>query len=297
MTEQSLTIFDIGFTCGIDGPGQRMVVYLKGCNLHCPWCAAPESISPSPEVLFYPERVPDLPLLRSACPFGAVGSTNGRVTRDTTRCRVCTSFPCVESGIAAFERCGETRSVVEILELVRQYRAFFGKTGGVTFGGGEPTYQFVAVNALLAAIHADGIHTALETNGLHPLLPELFSTLDMLYIDLKHPDPAQCAVITGQDNAVTLANIRARAAAGEAMVVRIPLAPGYNADAVTLRAFGETLAGIGPLTIELLPFHRRGEVKWQALGKAMPASNTDEPSVVVLEAARAMLREYGLQVQ
>ena len=44
-------IFNIERFAIHDGPGIRTVVFLKGCPLHCPWCANPESKPMEPVVL------------------------------------------------------------------------------------------------------------------------------------------------------------------------------------------------------------------------------------------------------
>ncbi len=40
-----LYIFQKGFNYSQDGPGNRLVYHLQGCNLHCPWCANPEGLA------------------------------------------------------------------------------------------------------------------------------------------------------------------------------------------------------------------------------------------------------------
>ncbi len=39
-----LLIFGKGFNYSEDGPGNRLVYHVKGCNLHCPWCSNPEGL-------------------------------------------------------------------------------------------------------------------------------------------------------------------------------------------------------------------------------------------------------------
>ena len=52
MEQQRLHVFNIERFALHDGPGIRTTIFLKGCPLHCPWCANPESQSMKPQILF-----------------------------------------------------------------------------------------------------------------------------------------------------------------------------------------------------------------------------------------------------
>jgi len=41
-------IFQKGFNYSQDGPGNRLVFHMQGCNMRCPWCSNPEGISAVP---------------------------------------------------------------------------------------------------------------------------------------------------------------------------------------------------------------------------------------------------------
>lgn len=42
-----IKIFQKGFNYSQDGPGNRLVYHLRGCNMRCPWCANPEGLAAS----------------------------------------------------------------------------------------------------------------------------------------------------------------------------------------------------------------------------------------------------------
>ena len=53
----------------------------------------------------------------------------------------------------------------EILDEAVSQRAFFGKRGGITFSGGEPTVQAKALLPLFRSLRDNGIHICVDTNG------------------------------------------------------------------------------------------------------------------------------------
>ena len=42
-----INIFEKGFNYSQDGPGNRLVYHLSGCNMFCPWCSNPEGMTKS----------------------------------------------------------------------------------------------------------------------------------------------------------------------------------------------------------------------------------------------------------
>ncbi len=288
----SLSIFNIGFSAVVDGPGQRLVIYCKGCNLRCPWCAAPESIDFAPQVLFYSERVTEPADVIAACPNGAVYLDGDVIIRNVEVCKECSEHDCIKSCHPAFELVGQMVSVEALVERAKRYRAFFGKSGGVTIGGGEPTCQFDPLHELLGGLKDSGIHTAIETNGTHAELPVLYDLIDLLYIDFKHPDTAR---YPGDNSENVLLNIRKRHLQDGQMIVRIPLVSGYNADSGIVHSFGKALASVGAIEVEVLPCHTRGVTKWRACGLE-PDLALGVPGKSEVDEAVGILRSYGLDV-
>ena len=78
----------------------------------------------------------------------------------------------------------------EILQMAISQKAFFGKKGGITFSGGEPTLQAEALIPLFKELKANGIHICLDSNGgiWNEKVEELFSLTDLVLLDIKDTD-------------------------------------------------------------------------------------------------------------
>ena len=52
-----------------------------------------------------------------------------------------------------------------IVDMAVDQKPFFGKRGGVTFSGGEPTVHAKALVPIVRDLKSHGIHTCIDTNG------------------------------------------------------------------------------------------------------------------------------------
>lgn len=155
----------------------------------------------------------------------------------------------------------------DVVKLCENSKSLFFDGGGVTFSGGEPTLQFESLKIVLTALRERGISAAIETNGSHKRLRELFPYLDMLIIDCKHYDSDKHREYTGAGNEQTVSNIREAARQKVNTLVRIPLVSGFNASREDANGFAELLSECGH-SVELLKYHEYGLAKRKSGEKA-----------------------------
>lgn len=225
-----------------DGPGIRTTVFLQGCNMACAWCHNPETISLTPQLLYYEDNCIHCGKCREGCFAGA---------------RVWS---------------GKEMTAEEVLDEVFQDEAYYKNSGGgITISGGEVMLQPDFAYELLRSCKERGIHTAIETNlnvswsRIEKLLP----VLDLIMCDIKHMDDEKHRTWTGAGNALILANIKELAKNGVPVIIRTPVIPGVNQTKEEIAAIAGYIkeSQVNLLYYELLNFNPLGDTKYKGLNK------------------------------
>lgn len=271
-------IFDIQRNSFVDGPGIRTTVFFKGCNLRCAWCHNPESQSAAPQMMFYANKCTGCGKCKEVCPH------------HLEKCDLCGKCAAV-CPAGARKLCGKRMNAKEVLAEILPDRAFYDASGGgVTFSGGECMLQIDFLEQLLQCCKENGVHTAVDTAGCVPWehLERILPYTDLFLYDVKCFSEDLHQSGTGVSNREILANLRRLCAlCPEKMLVRVPLIPGFNDGEAELRAIADLLRETRPAGVEVLPYHRMGEHKYEALGKK--AETFAVPDADTLVRARALL--------
>jgi pyruvate formate lyase activating enzyme len=291
-------IFDIKRYAINDGPGIRMVVFLKGCNLNCAWCHNPEGISAETERMYSPAKCISCGTCVEACTEKAITLTPEGIVTDTELCRLCRS--CAEvCPTKAIEFSGKFMSVAEIMKEIEKERIFFDQSGGgVTFSGGEPLLQQAFLIELLDECGRRGIHRAVDTAGLASteILLEVAGRTDLFLYDLKLMDSKKHREWTGVPNEKILENLSVLAEKGASIIIRIPLVGGVNDDQENIT---ETARFVSRLSgekkeVNLLPYHKIAQTKYRKLGRPDEFILLEEPSKEALVRAIELFQKFGI---
>jgi pyruvate formate lyase activating enzyme len=303
MDQEQGLIFHIIHGSFVDGYGVRTTVFLKGCPLRCIWCCNPEGQEGYPEIKFTPAQCDGCGRCVPICPTGAIqldvkaGDEKLKIDR-----RLCTNCgKCIEvCYTGALDYFGKYISVDELFKRLKKDEQFYRASGGgITIGGGEPTFQAHFTHSLLRKCRENYINVAVDTCGYTQSREGLkvLEEADLLLYDLKGMDPKAHLKNTGVANEVILANLKRLDAMGKAIIIRVPIIPGYTDSAQNIESTAEFLAGLKSVErVDLLAYHQYGMVKYGQLGRAYRL-DIQPPGQDYLDDVKDTFEQYGLNVQ
>lgn len=291
-------IFDIKKYAINDGPGIRLTVFFKGCNLSCQWCHNPESMSPKVQKMYNVSKCIGALKCIEHCPNDALELTSEGILTNYDACSLCGK--CAEvCPTKAFELLGSNITISDLMKEIDNEAVFFDQSGGgVTFSGGEPLMH---ADYLLEALKACGkryYHRVVDTTAFASMktLLEVAEHTELFLIDLKVMDSKKHKEFTGVSNKKILANIQEIAKTSCDIIFRIPLIKGVNTskeNIVKTATFIKSLAGDRTI-INLLPYHSIAENKHIKLGAPNKFNSFDAPSEKEISEIISVFKSYGV---
>ena len=217
-----------------DGPGIRTTVFLKGCNLRCPWCHNPETISPEAVTLTYKKANKTVTYGRTM----TVDEVVAEVMEDIDFYRQSGGGVTISGGepllrheaVAALAKALQDKGIPVILDTA----------GCVSWSRFEAVLPFV----------------------------------DTVFLDWKTSDPSFMTERIGGNVSLIKENLTRLIASGTDVHIRIPLIPGVNTSEEAVAAIITDLREAGAKTVALLPFHRLAVGKYEAMGLEYPYRDT-----------------------
>lgn len=195
---------------------------------------------------------------------------------------------------------GREVTVDELIEDIQGYRSYLIYSGGgVTISGGEPLLQPAFVREIFRRCQELGIHTALDTSGYPDFEASkpVLDYVDLVLLDIKSFDPEIYHHVTNVPLAPTLHFARHLSATQHPSWIRFVLVPGLTDDAQNVEGLAQFVATLNNVEkVEVLPFHKLGEFKWQSLGLPYRLSETTPPTPEQMDAVKARFRSHGLTV-
>ena len=190
---------------------------------------------------------------------------------------------------------GTPTEIEDIVKMAVSQKPFFGKRGGVTFSGGEPTSQAKELIPLVDRLHEEGINVCIDTNGgvWNPAVEELFQKIDLALLDVKQINPERHENLTGRSNSQTLATAKWLEDNQKPFWLRYVLVPGISDFEEDIRTLGEHFKSFKMIQrVEILPYHTLGAHKYETLGQEYALKDVKTNTPEQLNRAEALFKEY-----
>ncbi len=213
----------------VDGPGNRMAVFLQGCNFNCLYCHNPETIA----------QCKNCRECISTCPSLALSYENKKVVWNEQVCSQCDTclITCKQSSTPKTKE-------MNVEDIMREMRPIQWFLSGVTVSGGECTLQKDFLIELGAEVKEAGLTFFVDTNGSTDFEAEqtLCDSFDMAMLDVKSVDPEEHFRLTNYSNETVLKNLHYLASRKKLYEVRTVIIPGALDNEQNVREISSIIA-------------------------------------------------------
>ena len=175
---------------------------------------------------------------------------------------------------------GTRYTAKEIVDKAVRYKEYFGNEGGITLSGGEPLLQAEFVREVFSLCHDEGINTCLDTSGviLTDAVRELLTVTDRILLDIKYTNDKQYKKYVGCSLSTPLEFLSYANEKNIPVTLRQVIIPTLNDsddNIIKLKKIAQSHPCVDK--IELLPFKKLCQVKYDNLGIPFPFAHLPEP--------------------
>ncbi len=187
---------------------------------------------------------------------------------------------------------GKEYTPEQIVTEALRYREYFGTEGGITLSGGEPLLQAEFAREVFSLCHQNSINTCLDTSGsvINDSVTALLDLCDRVLLDYKfvtdelYRENAGCLIETVQKFLEILQKKNVPT------TLRQVIIPTKNDSIENVRALNEVAKNHTCVDkIELLPFRKICQVKYDNLGIDFPFAHIPEPTKEAMETLKKEL--------
>lgn len=191
------------------------------------------------------------------------------------RCKCCHNPDTWKMGV------GKHLTADEVVRRALRYKEYYGKDGGITLSGGEPLMQPQFVKEVFRLAREAGLNTCLDTSGciLNDEIREILPYTDHILLDIKYTYDALYRENVGCSLEKPLHFLIEAEKLKIPVVLRQVIIPTVNDNEDNMKRLNMIADSFSCVyRIELLPFRKMCETKYENMGIEFPFAHIPEPT-------------------
>ena len=182
----------------------------------------------------------------------------------------------------------------ELINNAKRYKEYFKNSGGITISGGEPLLQAEFAKEIFELAHKENINTCLDTSGsiLNEHVKELLDVTDYVLLDIKYTSNDLYLKHVGCNLDKVLEFLSYLNKLNKPTVIRQVIIPSLNDSIEDVLKLKEIISNYSCVKkIELLPFKKICQSKYDNLNIEFPFKDLETPSKELMEQLNNLINE------